>query len=87
MTGVGPAEEKMEQDISQKVQQVVLEIGAILEADGVKVELLKVTDEGEVQLKLIGICSTCDNSMMTLKKGIEKMIQEQAPGVKQVSIF
>ena len=87
MTGAGPAERKMKPELFRKVQQAVLEIGAILETDGVQVELLKVTDEGEAQLKLTGTCPTCDNSMMTLKKGIERMIQEQAPGVKQVSIF
>jgi Fe-S cluster biogenesis protein NfuA len=78
----------MEKDlVRQKVRQAVLEIGAILEADGVRLELLNVTSEAEVQLKLTGTCLSCDNSMMTLKKGIEKMVREQAPGIRQVSIF
>ena len=53
-------------------------------ADGGDVELVEVTEQGVVRVRLQGACHGCPMSMMTLKNGIERIIREQVPGVTAV---
>ncbi len=55
-----------------------------LQADGGDVELVEVTDDGTVKVKLVGACRGCPMSQMTLKNGIERYLKEKVPGVKEV---
>ena len=55
-----------------------------LQADGGDVELVEVTEDGIVRVRLQGACHGCPMAQMTLKNGIEKVIMEQVPGVKEV---
>ena len=55
-----------------------------LRADGGDVRLVKVTDDGTVELELTGACHGCPMSMMTLKSGIERFLKQAVPGVNQV---
>lgn len=68
----------------EKVKAVVDEIRPMLKADGGDVELVEVTPEGSVKLKLLGACGLCPMSIMTLKMGIEKRLKEKVPEVKEV---
>ena len=56
----------------------------MLMADGGNVELVDVTDDGNVKLKLVGACSGCPSSQVTLKMGIEQALKEKVPGVQSV---
>ncbi|MBN2831589.1 MAG: NifU family protein [Candidatus Omnitrophica bacterium] len=56
----------------------------MLQADGGNVELVEVTADGVVNLKLQGSCGSCPMSSMTLKMGIERIIKEDVPEVKEV---
>ena len=69
----------------QKVEKVIGEIRSMLRADGGDIELVDVTPEGEVKVRLHGFCPTCRDSMMTLKDGVEKMLKEQIPEVREVT--
>jgi len=55
-----------------------------LQADGGDVELVDVSEDGIVKLKLTGACHGCPMSQMTLKMGIEKLIKSKVPSVKEV---
>jgi Fe-S cluster biogenesis protein NfuA len=55
-----------------------------LQADGGDVELVDVSPEGIVKVKLTGACHGCPMSQMTLKMGIEKIIKQQVPEIKEV---
>lgn len=55
-----------------------------LQADGGNVELVNVTDDGVVSVKLTGACGSCPMSTMTLKMGVERVLKEQVPGVTSV---
>lgn len=55
-----------------------------LQADGGDVELVDVTDDGQVQVQLTGACKGCPMSQMTLANGIERILKERVPGVTQV---
>jgi len=70
--------------MKEEVQKVLEEIRPTLQADGGDVELVEVTDDGIVRVKLKGACGSCPMSQMTLKMGIEKKMKEAIPGVKEV---
>ena len=67
-----------------KVEAALNKIRPNLQADGGNVELVEVTKDGVVKVKLTGACGYCPMSTMTLKMGIEKIIKEEVPGVKEV---
>ena len=67
-----------------KVQKVLDQIRGMLIADGGNVELVDVTDDGVVKVKLTGACGSCPMSQMTLKMGIEEALKQQIPEVKEV---
>jgi len=67
----------------EKVEEVINQIRPALEADGGNVELISVED-GVVKVKLVGACGSCPMSTLTLKMGIERLLKEKVPGVKEV---
>ena len=67
----------------EKVEEALEQIRPALQADGGDVELVDVTD-GTVRLKLKGACSGCPMATMTLQQGIERVLKEQIPEVKEV---
>lgn len=68
----------------EKVKNVIDEIRPMLKVDGGDVELVEVTTDGLVKLKLLGACGHCPMSIMTLKMGIEKRLKEKVPEIKKV---
>jgi len=68
----------------EKVETALAQIRPALQADGGDVELIDVTDEGVVKLKLKGACSGCPMSAMTLKHGIERLLKQHIPEIKEV---
>jgi len=67
-----------------KIEKVIAEIDGILRADGGDIELVEVTQEGIVQVRFIGLCGTCGGSLDTLRRGVERMLKEQVPEVREV---
>lgn len=67
-----------------RVEEVLDQVRPALEADGGNVELVDVSDEGVVSVKLTGACGSCPMSTMTLKMGIERTLMENIPEVKEV---
>jgi len=68
----------------EDVKKVLDMVRPALQADGGDVELVEVTDDGVVKVKLVGACGHCPMSTMTLKMGIERTLKEKVPGVKEV---
>ena len=67
-----------------KVNAVLDKVRPSLQADGGDVELVEVTDDGVVKVRLKGACSGCPMSQMTLKRGIERAVMAEIPEVKSV---
>ena len=67
----------------EKVEAVLAQIKPALQADGGDVELVDVS-EGVVKLQLKGACVGCPMSTMTLRNGIERLLKEQIPEIKEV---
>jgi len=55
-----------------------------LKADGGNVELVNVTDEGIVEVRLTGACVSCPMSQMTLRAGVERALIREIPGIRRV---
>lgn len=68
----------------EKVENIINEIKPNLQADGGDVEVVGVTEDGIVKVKLTGACGSCPMSQMTLKMGIERLLKEKLPQVKEV---
>ena len=76
--------EKKESKMKEKVEEAIKEIRPSLQSDGGDVELVEVTEEGVVKVRLMGACSGCMMSQLTLKSGIEHYLKQQIPEVKEV---
>ncbi len=69
--------------MKDKVETVLAQVRPALQADRGDVELVDV-NEGIVRLKLKGACAGCPMATMTLRHGIERILKEQIPEVKEV---
>ena len=67
----------------ERVEEVLGKIRPALINDGGNVELVDVND-GVVTVKLTGACSGCPMSTITLKMGIEKLLKQEIPEIKEV---
>lgn len=67
--------------MKEKVQEVINEIRPNLQADGGDIDLIDVTDDGIVKVKLRGACSGCPGAAMTLKMGVERILKQRIPQV------
>jgi Fe-S cluster biogenesis protein NfuA len=76
--------EKKESKMKEKIEEAIEDIRPSLRADGGDVQLVEVTEEGVVKVRLIGACSACMMSQVTLKAGIESYLKQQVPEVKEV---
>ncbi|HNS56435.1 MAG TPA: NifU family protein [Smithellaceae bacterium] len=70
--------------MKERVQKAIDSIRPSLQADGGDVELVDVSADGVVKVRLKGACSGCPMSQMTLKMGIEKIIKKEVPEIKEV---
>jgi len=70
--------------MKEKVQQALDQIRPALQADGGDVQLIDVSENGVVKVKLQGACHGCPMAQMTLKNGIEKHLKKMVPEVQSV---
>ena len=66
-----------------KVETVLKQIRPSLQADGGDVELIEV-NQGIVKVRLTGACRGCPMATMTLKNGVERLLKERLPELKEV---
>jgi Fe-S cluster biogenesis protein NfuA len=71
-------------EITKKIQLVLEHIRPYLKIDGGDVELVNITDDGIVEVKLLGSCYNCAMSLMTLRAGIERAIMHEVPEIKRI---
>jgi Fe-S cluster biogenesis protein NfuA len=70
--------------LKEEVEKALSMIRPALQTDGGDVQLVEVTDQGVVKIRLIGACCGCPMSKMTLENGIDRELKKQVPGVKEV---
>jgi Fe-S cluster biogenesis protein NfuA len=69
-------------DILAKIEIGIETVRPYLKADGGDVELVEVTDDNVVKVRLLGSCNGCPFSVMTLKAGIEQAVRKEWPELK-----
>ncbi len=72
------------EDLTSKVNASIDSLRPHLEADGGDMELVEITNEGVVKVRLLGACSDCTMSFMTLKAGLEEAVKKVAPEITSV---
>jgi Fe-S cluster biogenesis protein NfuA len=70
--------------LKEQILKALDTIRPFLQADDGDVELVDVSDDGIVTVKLIGACEICPMSVMTLRAGIERFLIRQVPGIRRV---
>jgi|TARA_B110000037_G_scaffold139785_1_gene158120 Fe-S cluster biogenesis protein NfuA len=70
--------------VLDKIEVALQEIRPFLQDDGGDINFIELTDQWVVKVKLVGACSSCNISMMTLKNGVEVAIKHAVPEVKEV---
>lgn len=73
--------------IESKINSVLERIRPYLQIDGGDVMLDKITDDGIVELKLLGACNTCPLRPMTLRAGIERALMHEIPEIRRIECF
>ena len=68
----------------EQVEQVIQQLRPMVQSDGGDLELVSVSDEGVVTIRLSGACSGCSSSTTTLRNGIERYLRYKLPQVTQV---
>ena len=71
-------------ELKTKVQEILDKARVYINADGGDVELVEVTEDGIVKVRLTGACHGCPMASITLKEGIEKMIKKELPEIVEV---
>lgn len=72
------------EEIERKVMVALEQLRPFLHADDGDMELVEIQDDATVVVRLLGSCSDCSMSRMTLKAGLEESVKKMAPEVKEV---
>jgi len=67
-----------------KIKKALNSIRPFLQADDGDVELVEITDDRIVKVRLLGACEQCPLSVMTLRAGIERALMREVPGIKRI---
>jgi Fe-S cluster biogenesis protein NfuA len=70
--------------MKQKVEQALEKIRPILLSDGGDIELVEVSEDGVVKVKLTGACHGCPMSHITMSQGVEQLLKAEVPEVQSV---
>jgi len=70
--------------MQEKVTEIMGKIRPALQRDGGDVELVEILEDGTVKVRLTGACAGCPMSKLTLKNGIERILKQEVPEVKEV---
>ncbi len=71
-------------ELESRVLKALDNVRPYLKADGGDVEFISLTEDGIVKVKLVGACSSCPMSQMTLRAGVERALIREVPGIRRV---
>ena len=73
-----------QESFEERVQTSLKTVSPFLQQDGGDVELVRVTEDGIVEVRLTGACKGCPMSLMTLRAGVERALMHDIPEVRRV---
>lgn len=74
----------MNKELHSKIEETIAQIRPFLEGDGGDIELVEITSDNIVKVRLLGACSSCNMSQMTMKSGVEDAIRNAVPEITEV---
>ncbi len=77
-------ERKKEEEMKEQVEAALAQVRPALQQDGGDVELVEVSEDGVVKVRLQGACQGCPMAQMTLQMGIERILKQMVPEIKSV---
>ncbi len=80
----GCGETNTQQTFEEKVKDVIESVRPALQAHGGDIELVGIDKDNAVKVRLQGACQGCPGAAMTMKAGIERILKEKIPEVKEV---
>jgi len=80
----GCSEANTDQTFEEKVKDMIESLRGDLQSHGGDVELVGIDDDNTVKVRLQGACQGCPGAAMTMKSGIERILKEKVPEVKEV---
>jgi Fe-S cluster biogenesis protein NfuA len=80
----GCSEANTDQTLEEKVKDTIENLRGALQSHGGDVELVSIDEDNTVNVRLQGACQGCPGAAMTMKSGIERILKEKVPEVKQV---
>ena len=73
-----------ENNVMERVKKALDRVRPYLQSDGGDIELIEVTEDLSVKVRLTGACHGCPYSMQTLKAGVEQALMKEVPEIKGV---
>ncbi len=73
-----------QKSVQERVMKALNRVKPYLQNDGGDIDLIEITDDLTVKVRLTGACHGCPYSMQTLKAGVEQVIMQEVPEVKKV---
>lgn len=73
-----------EDSFEEKVKEVIESVRPALQGHGGDIELVGTDADNTVRVRLQGACQGCPGAAMTMKMGIERVLREKVPEVKEV---
>jgi len=80
----GCSSANVEQTIEEKIKDTIENLRGALQSHGGDVELVGIDEDNTVRVRLQGACQGCPGATMTMKNGIERILKERIPEVKEV---
>jgi len=72
--------------MKEKVEEAIKKVRPALQKDGGDIELVDVTEDGVVKVRLKGACAGCPMSQMTLSNYVGKILAEEVPDIKSIEV-
>ena len=77
-------ENSVKEELLVRVNESLEKVRPYLQADGGDIEIVELTDDNVLRVKLTGACHGCPFSMQTLKAGVEQAVKSDVPEIKEV---
>ena len=71
-------------ELLKRIEDALAQLRPFLEADGGNIDLVEVSADYIAKVRLLGACSSCSMSMMTIKSGVEDAVKKAVPQIKSV---
>jgi len=72
------------EEIKERIVKALDEVKPYLQADGGDIEFVNYTEDGILEVRLVGACGHCPMAQMTLRAGVERAVLRTVPEVKRV---